>query len=377
LSHEYTHFLPALRQLGHEVGFLDSGPGVLVRDYSGLNRDLVQLVERTRPDILLSVLTAAEIWSETIGLIRKRYGVLTINWGTDDNWRYGSFTRYMARLVDVYVTTYRSVAGKLCEEGIDNVIVSQWGAASDQCFTPLSAGLCDRSVVFIGSAYSYRRRWIQHLMRSGVDVTCFGYGWPLGPVPESEIAGIIRRAAITLNFSGSCAFWQGTLTPKGKQIKARMFEVPALGGFLLSEAAPELCNYFEPGREIDTFIDRRDLVAKVKYYQSHPEERDAIAWAAHQRTTTSHLYEMRFRSLLQDALRFRKPATGQQDVPDAWAMMGTSAESPRETATRATTGSTLALTSIDRLRRRLVFEASWRLRGIETYSASGWPSRWG
>ena len=57
----------------------------------------------------------------------------------------------------------------------------------------------------------------------------------------------------------------------------RLFEATGCGVFLLAEHYDNLKDYFELGVEIETFRDESELIEKVRYYLSHPEEREAIA----------------------------------------------------------------------------------------------------
>ena len=68
---EYSQFLPALRELGHEVYFFESFARTGHADFAALNRALLKEVEENQPDVVFTVLILAEIWLETIGLIRR------------------------------------------------------------------------------------------------------------------------------------------------------------------------------------------------------------------------------------------------------------------------------------------------------------------
>jgi len=57
----------------------------------------------------------------------------------------------------------------------------------------------------------------------------------------------------------------------------RLFEATGVGAFLLTDAKPNLANFFEPGREIETFRSSEELAEKIRYYLDHEEERAAIA----------------------------------------------------------------------------------------------------
>ena len=57
----------------------------------------------------------------------------------------------------------------------------------------------------------------------------------------------------------------------------RIFEATGSGCFLLTEYYDNLCDFFEIGKEIETFKDAEELKDKIHYYLSHPDERKAIA----------------------------------------------------------------------------------------------------
>jgi spore maturation protein CgeB len=214
---------------------------------------------------------------------------------------------------------------------------------------------------------------VDWLRKSGVEVACFGHGWPTGSIPAEEIPKIIRSSVISLNFANS----------RGQnQIKARTFEVPGGGGFLLTEAAPGLDLFYRPGVEIATFKNRADLLSKIRHYLAHPQERNAVALSGFERTRREHTYESRFQEVLDFAVRSREAAAG----------TGKRIEKRDKSVILARHRSTLPLqlfrtalllpcTAIwkkergTRAARRLVFELSWRLMGRRTFAASGWPAR--
>lgn len=64
-------------------------------------------------------------------------------------------------------------------------------------------------------------------------------------------------------------------------VNLRIFEALAAGCFLLTDYCDEIEELFEIGVEIEVFRSSKELVEKVNYYLSHPEQRDAIALAGH------------------------------------------------------------------------------------------------
>ncbi|MEB3012836.1 hypothetical protein VJI77_07540, partial [Parvimonas sp. D2] len=73
-------------------------------DFRALNTALIDRVEALRPDLLFCVLMGYEVWTETLASVRDA-GVPVLNWGTDDSWKYGQFSRFVAPEVDLWVTT--------------------------------------------------------------------------------------------------------------------------------------------------------------------------------------------------------------------------------------------------------------------------------
>jgi spore maturation protein CgeB len=213
-------------------------------------------------------------------------------------------------------------------------------------------------------------------------VTCFGHGWERGPVASREIDQIYRSSRILLNFADSGLQLSGISLARSRQLKARTFEVPGAGGFLLSEESDSLAEYFRVGAEMITYRDDDELAEKIRYFLNHPDERDAIARAGHQRVRREHLYEARFAPILE---RAREIAGERHKQP--WALNSdlllTLVEKHRGgialrrvlDALRATGGDLAHRTLFWRALRRLAFEISWRTCGDQTFRAAGLPGR--
>lgn len=73
----------------------------------------------------------------------------------------------------------------------------------------------------------------------------------------------------------------------------RLFEATASGSFVLTEHHDNIKDYFVPGTEIETFSDGAELLDKVRYYLSHPVEREAIARRGQARCLQDYSLEKR------------------------------------------------------------------------------------
>lgn len=382
VSYEYANFIPALQNLGHEVVFFDSLDKSLYRNFSDLNLQLLHKVEEDRPDIIFCVLMGYEIWLETFDLIRSGSNAAIINWATDDSWKYEQFSHFLAPMFDAYATTYTSAIKKAAVDGYDNFMLTQWAANSIVMAEPLPAEECRYDVTFVGSAYGNRKQWIAELKKRGIEVTCFGYGWPGGSVDSEEIPRIMRSSKICLNLADSGLVLKGAFPARSRQIKARVFEVPGAGGLLMTEPADHLKDYYCLEDEVVLFDSIDELVEKITYLLANPDERDTIAKVGFHRTQQEHTYEKRFRILLEYAVS-RRHARGKAEAEIDFHTFAKVVKTHQAGPVLQMLRSILLRPCIllwgkqrgPRAARRILFELSWRIFGRRTYSASGWPGR--
>lgn len=73
----------------------------------------------------------------------------------------------------------------------------------------------------------------------------------------------------------------------------RIFEVTGCGSFLLTEFFDNLGEFFEIGKEIETFRDSDEMLRKIRYYLDHPDEREAIARRGQERCLRDYSMEKR------------------------------------------------------------------------------------
>lgn len=370
---EYAAFIPALKNLGHEVIHFESWNRNLYPDFARLNKALLLTIKKEEPDVLFTVQMNYEIWIETLKIIKDSGICATVSWTTDDSWKYREVSRFIGGSYHAMTTTYPDKVRCYKKDGIHNVLLTHWAAASDKLAEPLPSENCKYQVSFVGAAHGNRKKRIEYLKKNGIEVNCFGFGWPAGSIPAEDIPVVMRNSIISLNFSNS----------KGEnQLKARTFEVPGAGGFLLTEYVKGLEDYYLMGQEIEVFHDDGELVDKIIYYLKNCGKRDEIAAKGYEKTCHRHTYENRMKEILSFTIECKKKWDGKkQNFSETLLDDTIKAYEPGRILNLIK--NILIFFGVlifgkkrgSRAARRLVFELSWRFCGKKTFSASGWPGR--
>ncbi|MEA4858597.1 MAG: glycosyltransferase [Solidesulfovibrio sp.] len=104
-----------------------------------------------------------------------------------------------------------------------------------------------------------------------------------------DLPGFYPRSAVNLNTT--------SLQMKGA-VNQRVFDAPAAGAFVLTDAREQLGALFDPARETAVYADPGEIPDMVRHYLARPGERSRIAAAARARVLAEHTYDKRLASLL-------------------------------------------------------------------------------
>jgi len=195
----------------------------------------------------------------------------------------------------------------------------------------------DVDVAFVGGAYGDRPNYIRALVDAGLKVRTSGLGWEQlsaqlsqsarlrrslgqvrraaggrrlrpprlprsvagGALTDTEMIAMFSRAKISLGFSVV-----GNPDPRDaviRQVRLRDFEAPMSGAFYLLEYVDEIEEFFVLDREIVCFSSRHELVDKARFYLAHPDERESIRRAGHERALRDHTWQKRLAGVFADA----------------------------------------------------------------------------
>lgn len=254
-----------------------------------MNKNLLQLIKNEKPEYILWHTGRHEILLKTLRLIREN-GTKIIAWFSDDQWRFDSYSKKLINHIDFAITTDEQAIEKYKQLGV-RVIHCQW-AANQRFYKQIPLRL-EYDVTFLGQCYGDRKDYIKAIKKAGIALHLFGKvsGHYL---KFEETIKIFNQSKINLNFSSSS---QGSHI---KQIKARVFEITISSGFLLTEYAPYLENYFKMGKEIVCFSTSDEAIDKIKYYLTHEEDRLEIARAGYKAALTRHTWDKRIEGIFTE-----------------------------------------------------------------------------
>jgi spore maturation protein CgeB len=310
--------------LGIEAEFFGTDKALIETNRVEENKLLLNKVASWQPDLCFFCLHKDEILPDTIKKISSIPKVVTLNWFADDHWRFDNYSKNYAPYFNWVVTTYSKAVEKYHQIGYHKVIHSQWAADID-IYKPVTTQK-DIDVSFVGIWNKNRDRVIKKLKQSGIRVETWGQGWSAGRLGQDEMIKVLARSKISLGLNTPSTYyglkplvgfffrrrgrfgfkqdfkniWSNFREWRQKRIpmiKARMFEIPACGALLFTQAADNIGDYYIDGKEMVLYDDDFDLIKKLQYYLQHDCDRETLSQAGYERTINEHNYESRFNDI--------------------------------------------------------------------------------
>lgn len=267
------------------------------------NAELIRRVSSSHAaepiDIFFSYLSGRWIFPETIKAIRK-LGIVTINISFDDTrsfWGVKEATGYsgiaeVGPIFDLCITCQnRDDIRKYIAVGARPLFLPPGGnqnvfARSQPNTTRLIP------VSFIGQKYGIRKNIVEFVQSHGIQICTRGLGWQGGMVSEQEMLAIYKNSLVTLGFG-----YVGNGT-KVLGLKGRDFEIPLTGTAYLTTYNKNLSEFFEEDKEILFYRNKQDLLEKIQYYISRPDQAIKIGLAGRERALSDHTWDKRWKTII-------------------------------------------------------------------------------
>ena len=122
-----------------------------------------------------------------------------------------------------------------------------------------------------------------------------------GAVSPKDQGDIFGRHEVCLNFSNVWSDGRpgSQLIP---HVRLRDFEAPMCRSTYLTGHSEEIAEFYDIGREIDTYSSDQELVDKTRFYLNNPGAADKLRDAGYRRAIRDHTWVQRFRQLFDEIL---------------------------------------------------------------------------
>jgi spore maturation protein CgeB len=276
----------SLLQLGHQVYFYDTA--------SEPEKSLSSVVEDFKPELIYccmtgdASLTPYEPWDDLVKE-KDKGRCKTFNWFCDDTWRFDSFSSNVCNVFHVCSTVEKDYIKKFKDIDYNNIIHAMWHTNLD--FYPKVINK-DIDISFCGIPNIERQSFTNALNNQDLPVK-YEYG-----ISHEDMCELFSRSKISLNFSKNM-----TLTPPKRQIKARLFEVPAGNALLCTEETPGLGEYYKVNEEVVTFTSPLELYEKCSYLLKNENVLKRMSQKGFERFKKEHESKQRLPKILDKIMK--------------------------------------------------------------------------
>ena len=304
--------LEALRPLHRFAAYIDR---------IKLNRELLRVAGEFRPGIVLMVKGDA-IFPRVISRLKQSGSPLLLCWDADSMLTPGRPEAVLTKLglYDLFFTVDSvellpdDLRARMLERNRNIFTVPL--AANTLYYHPVPvserrAEFLSGSVVFIGTINPARKEVLERVADLGLKIwapqkspwgdwlktgSLLEKTYQKGCVYGEELVQIYSTAGVVIDIH--FLFTRPGVIPN---VTLRVFEIPAAGGFVLTNFSPQLANLFKPDEEIVAYSSIDELREKTIFYRAHPRERKRIAENGRARVLHDHTFGHRLETILRIA----------------------------------------------------------------------------
>ncbi len=266
-----------------------------------LHRNILNIAREYQPDIIIfnKVLTVKSHLLEKL----SQMGIKLVNWFPEnsENEPYKSWIKNHASSFD-YFFSFDSRIESLNNSQIKTKFHYLPFGVDVEAFSSVKVSEEDKKkyaceVCFVGAYYPEREETLKQLTH--LDLRIYGWkGWETsslkkyycGPLNFRESVKVYQSSKISLNIN---------ILPVINGVNFKTFEIPASGGFQISDYRPDVDRLFTDGKEIVIFKDSQDLKEKIDLYLVHEKERRQVIQDAQVKISTDHTMESRIAHMLK------------------------------------------------------------------------------
>jgi spore maturation protein CgeB len=252
-----------------------------------VSRHFVATARLFQPDLIL-VVSGNLISANVLHTVRNETNATLYHFYGEDFFNSLNTTqtlRKSAYFYDHLFTTKTFNLPEMASMGLNQVSYLPHGYRPN-CHFPVTISETDRleygsDLAFVGSWEAERASTLAQLKEFNLRI--WGSAWHKAR-KELGVSGAIQNRAVYCDemsrvFNASRINLAFLRKANRDRHTSRTFEIPACGGFQLSERTDEVLSFFEEGKEIECFDSVDELKDKARYYLTHETQRQCIAKA--------------------------------------------------------------------------------------------------
>jgi len=150
--------------------------------------------------------------------------------------------------------------------------------------------------------YHFRKKLVEVLVNSGIDVEVYGYGWQgveFSDNPHFHYGGWISQNEC-LNMMKNSKFVLNSMPWFKDGIHDRVYNAVLAGAVCITDTSKYMQEYFTDGIDLVLYdLDKMETIPEsIRYYEAHPEEAVGVATSGHAKVIADHTWQNRAIELL-------------------------------------------------------------------------------
>jgi spore maturation protein CgeB len=273
-------------------------------DQKSFQKKIIETAKIARPSHLL-VLGTSGVYKETLIALQK-LSITTINFLTDDPWNTAHSSTWFHESLphyDLLLTPRKANISQLNDFSKTRVDYLPFAYNPEVHFEEMDISETEQKelesdIMFFGGADSDRIPFIHKLIRHGFKINLFGGYWERDNLTRPFSRGIVPLKTLrkAIKVSKICLNLVRRANRDGHVM--RTFEIPAMGGCLLTEKTEEHLAIFGD-RSVKMFVTEKDLLQEVETLLSSPELRKQTTLEGRKKILSSkNTYADRLQSIL-------------------------------------------------------------------------------
>lgn len=259
-----------------------------------INNGLMEFVKQNKYDLLL-VLQGKHLYSETL-LFTKKYCTHVLNWNIDDFFNpnvrtcdLNSFQHY-----DWILSARKHLFPEYYNKGAKNIECINWFYYPEKQH-PVKVEEKEylkwgSDLAFMGTLSKHRENTLKEL--DGFNLKIWGSGWHKAGKEFKNKFILMYQEAWFEEMSKVCNATKiivDVLTAENNDTtNLKNFQIPACGGFLMSNRTDAILELFDEDKEIVCYSSFEELRSKCNYYLQNERERKKIATNAFNKVTNGN-----------------------------------------------------------------------------------------